>query len=165
MEDSQLEATTAVQAVPPSVAHCRITRTAANTAYGFGLNADTALYDESQICEFSKANATFASFQSALVEVAWGTLQASETEMRLRLDSRLCDEMIPVPTLQCDQGNAVGSISPLRLEVDAETLVANADQDLIAYAWATGASLQHDLDIYITLFPDVEIPADYTAVA
>lgn len=163
-EEPTLEVEAAPEVVTPSVAHCRITRTAANTEYGFGLNADSVLYDEVQYCEFSQANASFAPFQSALVEVAWGTFQSSETEMHLRLDSRLCGTMVPTPTMQCDQGSAVGTSSPLRLELDAETLVANEGQDMTAYAWATGASLQHDLDIYITLFPDAEVPADYTAV-
>lgn len=149
----------------PAVAHCRITRTAANTPFGFGINFDAALYDDVQFCEFSQANATPESFQAALIEVFWTAFQSSEAEMHVRLDSRLCGFTIPLPTMECNQGHAVGMTSPLRLQVDAATLAENAGQDLVAYPWATGLSLEHDLDIYITLFPTPDIPGQYSAVA
>ncbi|MEK6975884.1 MAG: hypothetical protein AABY18_06035 [Candidatus Thermoplasmatota archaeon] len=149
----------------PAVAYCRLERTAINAPFG-GLQIDgveDVIAGNSRGCPFSEANGTLDGFHSALVEVAWDGLDATETEIHLRVETEACRPVVR-PVLDCHAGAVAGTVSPLTVVVTQDDLAANTADGILAYVYAVGLSVQKPFDVYVSLFPNATVPPGYSAI-
>lgn len=126
---------------------------------GYGVN-----YDAADICHFDPMFDLSPTLYSAgLVEVTWTALSPTATDVRASIQSRTCADS-PLPDQGCALGSASGTSSPLRIELDGETLAEHGGNDLAVLVGVTGAAAQQPFTVYVTLFNTGRIPSGYTAV-
>ena len=147
---------------PPVVAPCQVTRTAANTALGYGVNPDAVL-DRKVSCPFSEASGgNLSRFTYAVVEVAWQA-QTTETSIGVRVNAPCRgDDQPATPGQSCVLGQAVAQSTPLRVVLLPDVMFRNADTDPQAYIFTEGASVEHAFDVRISLFEKGPVPDGYT---
>lgn len=140
-------------------ASCDGERTAVGSGQGYGVN-----YDASDFCHLDAMfDLSPTLYAAGLVEIAWASLQATTTEVRASIQSADCTDS-PIPGQSCSLGNAVGTASPLRIELDAATLLEHGDKDLAVSVSITGAAAQQPFTVHVSLFNTPRIPSDYTAL-
>jgi hypothetical protein len=147
---------------PPVVGPCTITRTAANTALGYGVNPDK-LTGQKTDCAFSEADTgNLSRFHYAVLEVAWQA-QTTETSIGLMVHAT-CQggDQGTLPGGQCKLGQVVGKSAPLRLVLYPDVMDRYAAADPILAVFTEGASVQHTFDLRISLFEQGPVGDDYT---
>jgi hypothetical protein len=152
-------------AAPPEsiVQHCRI-----------ALNGTKALHEVSggltlgEQCPWPDAIQSIREqMHSAIVEVAWTSLQPTILDVRLSANLPDCSGFsAPAPGFQaqCTVAATVGSVPPLRLELLEEHLARDRSRTLDIAVSPRGVFVDQQFMVAITLFPNVAPPPNYTAL-
>jgi len=150
---------------PPVTGPCAITRTAVNTALGYGVNPD-APTGAKVSCKFSEVvgipAANLTRFQEALVEVRWQA-QPTESSIGVRVNANCVGGDQPeTPGQACVLGKAVGTTPPLRLVLGSDVMGRYAAGDPEVYVYSEGASVEHSFDLRVSLFEVGPIADSFT---
>jgi hypothetical protein len=150
-----------VQPRPPVVGSCEVTRTQVGSPAGAGVNIDETL--DSTACHFSAFSDGLSVMAGAVVEATWSSSQPTTTTFSLSVEWDCPIELTDAPGA-CDVDREEGTVSPLRIELDGAQLNETGDHNLRAYIGGQGLLVQQSFRVYVSLFPDGPVPADYTAV-
>lgn len=150
---------------PPPAVHTAVCEDSSGISYGVpGIGGS----GQPATCPFARAfEGDLSAFQGAVVEVVW-TPGPTTTGAQLLIQSDSCWQGTRLGASgpesgTCDQGNAQGTASPLRLEVSQADLAAYGSDNLTAMVLSHGATTSQPYTIYVTLFEAMP-PPGFTAV-
>lgn len=151
------EQTLATPAVPePVVLYCPASRTNLGTPAPYGVNLN-----ENRVCDFDQAPVEdWSLYASALVEIAWDSLQPTITAIDGYIESEACffDGIT-----ECRVAGVRGSTNPLTMALEGEEFTDHAAQAWVVLS-PEGVANEQPFDVYVSLFPDAMVPGGYSAI-